>query len=144
MPQWAHTAVIIAYDDSDGWYDHAMPPIVMQSTDAADALSGPASCGVGAVTGYQGRCGYGPRLPLLAISPYAKRNFIDHTTTDQSSILRFVEDNWQLGRIGDQSFDALAGPLTGLFDFTHRDGRRLFLDPASGQRTFFDDWDETH
>jgi len=143
LPEWAHTAVVIAYDDSDGWYDHVMSPIVMQSTDAADALSGPASCGVGAVTGYQGRCGYGPRLPLIAISPYAKRNFVDHTTTDQSSILRFVEDNWQLGRIGDQSFDELAGSLGGLFDFSHRDGRRLFLDPSTGRPVFFDDWFET-
>ena len=42
----------------------------------------------------QGRCGYGPRLPLLVISPYAKANFVDHTMTDQSSILRFIEDNW--------------------------------------------------
>lgn len=44
--------------------------------------------------GYQDRCGYGPRQPLLVISPYAKVNFVDHTITDQSSILRFVEDNW--------------------------------------------------
>jgi phospholipase C len=34
-----------------------------------------------------------------------------------SSILRFIEDNWKLGRIGDQSFDALAGTLNNLFDF---------------------------
>jgi phospholipase C len=142
-PEWAHTAVIIAWDDSDGWYDHVMSPIVMQSSDPADALSGPGSCGVGDPGAYQGRCGYGPRLPLVIVSPYAKRNFVDHTTTDQTSILRFIEDNWSLGRIGDQSFDDLAGSLNGMFDFAHRDGRRLFLDPASGQRLFFEDWFET-
>jgi len=50
--------------------------------------------------GYQTRCGYGPRQPLLVISPFAKRNFVDHTVTDQSSVLRFIEDNWETGRIG--------------------------------------------
>jgi len=44
-----------------------------------------------------GRCGYGPRLPLLVISPWAKHNFVDHRVTDQSSIIRFIEDNWLNG-----------------------------------------------
>ncbi len=42
---WAHTAVVISYDDSDGWYDHQMGPIVNQSTSAADALTGAGACG---------------------------------------------------------------------------------------------------
>ncbi len=143
-PEWGNTAVIIAWDDSDGWYDHVLGPIVRQSNDpTADQLTGPGSCGTAAAGAFQGRCGYGPRLPLLVVSPWARRNFVDHTTSDQSSILRFIEDNWVLGRIGNQSFDALAGPLTGMFDFAHRDGRRLFLDPSTGQRLFFDDWFET-
>ena len=41
-----------------------------------------------------GRCGYGTRMPLLVVSPFAKRNFVDHTLTDQTSVLRFIEDNW--------------------------------------------------
>jgi phospholipase C len=81
-----------------------------------------------------GRCGFGPRLPLLVVSPWAKRNFIDDSITDQSSILRFIEDNWNLGRIGNGSTDAIAGSLNGLFDFDDR-GRtgKLILDPATGQ-----------
>lgn len=66
---------------------------------------------------YQDRCGYGPRLPLMVISPYAKPNFVDHKVTDQSSILRFIEDNWKVGRIGNQSFDAKAGSLENMFNF---------------------------
>jgi phospholipase C len=140
-PDWKDTAIVISYDDSDGWYDHQMSPIVNQSADPAnDALTAGGTCGSSArdiAGGYQDRCGYGPRLPLLAISPYAKANYVDHTTTDQSSILRFVEDNWSLGRIGDASFDAKAGSLSNLFDF--RDGARearsspLILDPETGQ-----------
>ena len=142
---WNSTAVIIAYDDSDGWYDHQMSNIINSSAvlNAAsprnsDNLNGPGKCGNGTPLKddqgnvIQGRCGYGPRLPLMVISPYAKRNFIDHTVTDQSSILRFIEDNWNTGGIGGGSFDDLAGGLDNLFDFARHDGRKLFLDPATG------------
>ncbi len=111
---WANTAVIINYDDSDGWYDHQLGQIVNQSTTASDALLGTGSCGDGttALAGpngdhVQGRCGYGPRLPYLVISPYARTNYVDHTMTDQSSTIRFIEDNWLGGqRIGQGSFDS--------------------------------------
>jgi len=130
-PEWRHTAVFIAYDDSDGWYDHAMPPIVSQSQTERDGLSGPGLCG-STKAPYGGRCGYGPRLPLLLVSPWAKRNFVDHRTTDQSSLLRFIEDNWQLGRL-ENSSDDLAGSVNGMFDFDDGPRRdRLFLDPSTG------------
>ncbi|MHB1171561.1 MAG: phospholipase C [Lacisediminihabitans sp.] len=140
---WRSTAVIIAYDDSDGWYDHQMGPIVNQSNDPVnDALAGGASCGAAQPAGgYQDRCGYGPRLPLLVVSPYAKANFVDHTVTDQSSILRFVEDNWKTGRIGNSSFDAKAGSLINLFGFAGASDRhsgtqgKLYLDPVTGEPT---------
>jgi phospholipase C len=110
-----------------------MPPIVSQSNTAQDGLTDVGHCGTAAEGAYQGRCGYGPRLPLLLISPFAKRNFVDHTVTDQTSILRFIEDNWSLGRIGDQSFDAIAGSLAGMFDFDdHGPNHRLILDPTTG------------
>lgn len=134
-PEWKNTAVVVAYDDSDGWYDHVMSPIVNQSSDPTDALTGPGACGTAKPGAYPARCGYGPRLPLLVISPFAKQNFVDHSITDQSSILRFIEDNWKLGRIGDQSFDELAGPLDNLFNFRQDDGHRLFLDPTTGEPT---------
>ena len=75
----------------------AMPPIISQSNDPInDALLGHEYlCGHAAVSAYQDRCGYGVRLPLLVISPYAKVNYVDHSITDQTSILRFIEDNWQ-------------------------------------------------
>jgi phospholipase C len=84
---------------------------------------------------YQDRCGYGPRLPFIAISPFAKVNFVDHKITDQTSIIRFIEDNWGLGRIGNQSFDAKAGSLMSMLDFTTGAGHRaqkLFLDSSTG------------
>ena len=133
-PEWRHTAVIIAYDDSDGWYDHVMGPIVRQSNDSANDGLVNASCGENLGGGYSDRCGYGPRLPLLVISPWARENYVAHNVTDQSSILRFIEDNWNLPRIGDQSADAEAGSIESMFDFSRRHAdRRLFLDPVTGE-----------
>ena len=145
QPEWKNTAIVIAYDDSDGWYDHQMGPIVNQSATSADALTAPGQCGSAANTALdgpnavhvQGRCGYGPRLPLLVISPYAKQNYVDHTVTDQSSILRFVEDNWLGGQRIDGSFDKLAGTLNGMFDFKGgaSNGGQYILDPSTGTVT---------
>jgi len=127
LPEWRNMAVIIAADDSDGWYDHVMPPIVNQSNTVLDFLCGDGNDGPGA------RCGYGPRLPLLVISPYAKQNYVSHALTDQTSILRFIEDNWLGGeRISEISFDRIAGPLDDMFDFSSPSMRRLMLDPATG------------
>ena len=145
---WKSTAIIISYDDSDGWYDHQMNPIVNSSAVTSsnqaqygDNLNGTGKCGNGApllknASGnpIQGRCGYGPRLPLIVISPFAKANFVDHSLTDQSSILRFIEDNWSTGRLSGGSFDAIAGPLNNMFDFSNKAWgvRRLLLDPNTG------------
>jgi phospholipase C len=127
QPEWTNTAVVIMYDDSDGWYDHQMGPIVNQSTGPADALTGPNACGTASIAlpGVDagnlhalGRCGYGPRQPFLVVGPYARHNAVDHTLTDQSSVLRFIEDNWLGGqRIQQGSFDAIASPINQMFDF---------------------------
>ena len=144
---WNSTAVVIAYDDSDGWYDHQMGPIVNQSQDPTnDALrqtpQGP-DCGSRSdpqhtLGGYQDRCGYGPRLPLLVISRYTRTNYVDHTTTDQTSILKFIEDNWSTGAMGNASFDSRAGSLNTMFTFDGQHGQNagtLPLDPPTGQPT---------
>jgi phospholipase C len=145
---WESTAVFILYDDSDGWYDHQLSPILNQSTSPADALTGPGTCGDGstALAGItingvanphaQGRCGYGPRQPLIVVSPWARENFVDHSITDQTSTLRFIEDNFLGGqRISQGSYDEFANSLTQMFDFSQeRDGdkRFLILDPNTG------------
>jgi phospholipase C len=133
-PFWNSTAIILAYDDSDGWYDHVLGPIVNQSAVSDDALAGMGICGSPSA-GTQGQCGYGPRQPLMVISPYAKVNYVDHRVTDQSSILRFIEDNWNLGRIGENSSDVKAGRLNGMFNFDDNPNNNapiLILDPATG------------
>jgi phospholipase C len=144
-PDWSSTAVVIAYDDSDGYYDHVYSGVHNTSNTAnvatppgpQDFLTGTGLCGDttahAPLAGESGRCGYGPRLPLLVVSPWARHNAVDHTLTDQSSILKFVEDNWKLSRISG-SFDAIAGSLDNMFNFRdHGNNERLFLDPVTGQ-----------
>jgi phospholipase C len=70
---------------------------------------------------------------LLLISPYAKRNYVDHTLTDQSSILRFIEDNWVAGQRIEGSFDSRAGSLESLFDFKRPSNGRFLLDENTGR-----------
>ncbi len=136
LPEWRQMAVIIAWDDSDGWYDHVMPPIVNRSATAFDTGSaGQMLCG-GVTDGDGARCSYGPRLPFVLVSPWAKENHVSSALMDQSSILRFIEDNWLQGeRISATSFDNIAGPIADLFDFERRDRdmRRLFVDPGTGE-----------
>ncbi len=144
---WDSTAIVVTYDDSDGWYDHQASPIVNSSTGVADFLNGTGVCGnqehiLPGIDSYNehatARCGHGPRLPMLIISPWAKKNFVDHTLTDQTSVIRFVEDNWLKGeRIGQGSFDELAGSIENMFDFEDEERAkqcgRLILNPQTGQ-----------
>ena len=144
-PEWKNTVVIVTYDDSDGWYDH-VHNVVNGSDTAKDGFSGTRKCGdattalpgVGAGTWHaQGRCGYGPRLPLLAISPWARANYVSHTVTDQSSILRFIEDTFlNQQRIGQGSYDEIAGSLGDMLDFSGsapQNGAVMLLDETTGQ-----------
>jgi len=141
--EWKDTAVVIAYDDSDGWYDHQEPPHTNGSTGTTDALDGAGLCkgrvtlpGLDGKTPAQGRCGFGPRLPLLVVSPWARENMVDHSVTDQSSITRFIEDNWlNSKRLGGGSTDATAGRIDSMFDFffPRLFDRKLILDESTGQ-----------
>src|SRR5580704_17931701 len=105
-----------------------MGPIVNTSTGPSDALTGPGTCGTAATSlpglnptanpHARGRCGYGRRQPFLIVSPWARQNFVDHSLTDQTSVLTFVEDNWLSGqRIGNGSFDSIANSIIHMFDF---------------------------
>ena len=141
QPDWKNTAVIVMWDDSDGWYDHAFAKPTNASFDAqADQLDGPGKCGTGTpmagVDGkpVNGRCGPGTRIPFLVVSPWAKRDFVSHTQISQASVVRFIEDNWLHGeRLGDGSFDATSRSIMDMFDFHgQRRAAALYLDPATG------------
>lgn len=99
---WKSSAFMWAYDDWGGWYDHVPPPQV-------DAY------------------GYGFRVPALLVSPYARRGHVDHTVLDFASILRFIEDNWRLGPLGER--DTFATSIENAFDFSGGPRAPRFLSP---------------
>ncbi len=104
-PDWSSTAVVVAYDDSDGWYDHVYSGVHNPSNTAGvanppgpqDFLNGVGICGQGTpLAGQNGRCGFGPRLPLLVISPWARAQ-LRRPHPDQPSLDHPVHRG-QLGR----------------------------------------------
>ena len=153
-PDWPHTAVILAWDDSDGWYDHAYSGVTNPSLSPSDNLTntvfggatsgqcGPDPQPAAPLAGEQGRCGFGPRLPLLVISPFARHNYVDHNLSDQASIANFIEYNWHLRPIPGSADQVLAAAgkregipfdLAGMFNFRGPGNGRLFLNPGTGQ-----------
>ncbi|HXX15514.1 MAG TPA: alkaline phosphatase family protein [Candidatus Eremiobacteraceae bacterium] len=97
---WASIAIIITWDDWGGWYDHVPPPAVINSYE------------------------YGFRVPLIVVSPYAKAGYISHQVNDFGSILKFVEQTFELPNVAPGSSPAYAdatshtGDLSDCFDFT--------------------------
>jgi phospholipase C len=87
---WRSSAFLLAYDDWGGWYDHVKPPQV-------------------------DNFGYGFRVPAILVSPFARQGYVDSTTLDFTSILRFIEDNWSLRPLTRR--DATAKSIAGGFDF---------------------------
>jgi phospholipase C len=153
-PDWSSTAVIVNYDDSDGWYDHVYSGVTNPSLSPADNLTNTAfslptsgQCGAKPQTtaplaNEQGRCGFGPRLPMLVISPFARRNHVDHNLSDQASIINLIEYNWGLPGIAgsaDQvlrrkdTSEGIRFDLGGMFNFRHPQDRKVILDPNTGQ-----------
>ena len=132
---WSSTAIVITYDDSDGWYDSAAPKIVNgsdnSSIDTAMCESAPVVAGKNS-----GDCGFGQRLPMLVISPYTRSNYVSSNLTDTTSVVKFIEDNWLGGERIPGSYDSISGSLdarNGLLDFnTKPNDNRLILNPTTG------------
>jgi phospholipase C len=142
---WRHTAIFIAYDDSDGFYDQVAPPIVQFDR---ERVPGPVVAGhqwpgnkcqprAGESAGLPplvDRCGYGPRLPMLLLSPWAKPNSVDRHVMSTDAILRFIEDRFaRHRRIGHGSLDLVAGSLVGVFSQARPHLRPLVLSAATGE-----------
>ncbi len=140
LPTWKSTAIVVTWDDSDGWYDHVLAPVITESQTSLDTLTGTGECGSmlsqvpvnSAGTPEQGKCGPGPRLPFLVISPFAKSNFVSSSLIDQSSVVKFIEYNWHLPALGNGAADDAAGSILPMFDFSSWNPP-LFLDPSTGE-----------
>jgi phospholipase C len=130
---WSSTAIVIDYDDSDGWYDHVDGPVVNGSNTTADE----AVCTAvpEKLNSYPDRCGFGPRLPLLVISPYTRANSVSNKLTNQASVISFIENNWLDGkRIGNGSYDEVSNSVGSLLNFHSRPNYRpVILNPTTGE-----------
>jgi phospholipase C len=132
---WASTAIVVTYDDSDGWYDHQAPTIVNGSHDATQDA---AICTSVAVTvgSNNDRCGYSQRLPFVVISPYTRQNYVSSNQTNTASVVKFIEDNWLHGESIPGSFDSSSGSLDargGVLDFNVRPQfTPVILNPTTG------------
>jgi phospholipase C len=107
-PNWPRSALFITYDEHGGFWDHVPPPPACAPDDIPPMLN------PGDVVADFDR--YGIRVPFVAVSPYAKRRYVSHTPTDQTSVLRFIETRFELPALTRR--DANADPLLDLFDFS--------------------------
>ena len=92
-PDWNSTAIFLTWDDFGGFYDHVPPPKVDNFV-------------------------FGPRVPLLIISPYARQGFISHTFYEFSSVLKFIEERFGLKPLTKR--DSEANDMLDSFDFDQR------------------------
>jgi phospholipase C len=136
---WASTAIVITYDDSDGWYDHQSPTSAHALVNGSnDSTIDTAMCEATSITvgSTNGRCGYSQRLPMLVISPWTRQNYVSGKLTNTASVVKFIEDNWLSSERISGSFDASSGSLDGrnsLLDFNTRPHfKPLILDPTTG------------
>lgn len=90
---WKSTAIVLTWDDFGGFYDQVPPPIV-------------------------NNIAFGPRVPAIVISPYARPHLVDHSTYDLTSMLRFAEDAFRLPRL--TSFDSSARSIANMLNFNQR------------------------
>ncbi|MGD0883050.1 MAG: alkaline phosphatase family protein [Acidimicrobiales bacterium] len=107
-PKWSSTMLIWTYDEHGGYYDHVPPPVAIPPDDV------PPDLGPGDPPGGFDR--YGFRVPAGVVSPYAKRDFVSHTVYDHTSILKTVEEKWNLPALTRR--DANANSLFDMVDFT--------------------------
>ncbi len=141
---WPSTAIIVTYDDSDGWYDHAIPPVLNGSDDSTVGDTKVCTSVPTTVGSAEDRCGYGDRLPFIVISPWTRENYVSSNLTDTASIIRFIEDNWLHGERIPGSFDAVSGNIAGrdgLLDFHIRPHfTPVILNPITGAVVSGDSW----
>jgi phospholipase C len=103
-PYWDSTAVVLTWDDFGGFYDHVVPPHV-------DIY------------------GLGPRVPTIVISPFAKRGVIDHDLMEFSSVLRFIEQVFELPALSER--DRTSDDMLSAFDFSQDPRPPLILEPRT-------------
>lgn len=107
-PLWTKSAMFLTYDEAGGFYDHVAPPTAVAPDNIAPRLL---------ATDTPGDFDrYGFRVPLIAVSPFVKPNYVSHQVSDHTSILKFIEKRFNLPNLTQRDKNAV--DLTDMFDFT--------------------------
>jgi phospholipase C len=106
---WKSTAIVVLWDDWGGFYDHVAPPQLTYD-------------------------GLGFRVPCIFVSAYAKKGYVDHAQYEFGSVLKFIEDNWALGRLG--TSDVRAASIVNPFDFSQPARKFVPVAAPTSQRYF--------
>jgi phospholipase C len=124
-PLWLRSALFLTYDEHGGYYDHVPPPLACVPDDIPPAVR-PND----AQAAFDR---YGIRVPLVVVSPWARRHFVSHVVHDHTSILRFIETRFDLPALTRR--DANADPMLELFDFRRPHRRqRLAASPIDAEK----------
>jgi len=114
LPEWKNMAILVTWDDWGGYYDHVKPAVHVCKN------------------GKEFENGF--RLPLIIVSPYAKKGFVLHDDVEQASVPKLIEDLWHIGYMHDRNKharDAVAGDLRAAFDFSQSPRAPISLTPRA-------------
>ncbi|MDV9174931.1 phospholipase C, phosphocholine-specific [Streptomyces sp. W16] len=133
---WAKTALFITYDENDGFFDHLVPPFAPGS-----AAQGKSTVDVGPdlfkgdASHPAGPYGLGQRVPMIVVSPWSKGGYVCSETFDHTSVIRFMETRFGVHEPNISPWRrAICGDLTGAFDFSHKDVKKVPLPDTDGYR----------
>jgi phospholipase C len=116
-PSWKDSVFFLMFDENGGMYDHVPPPTGVPNPDGIK----PVDLFTKDMDGYDDPPGdftrYGFRVPNLVISPFTKKNYVSHTITDSTGVLKFIETRFGLPNLNKR--DAYASDMTDFFDFAN-------------------------
>jgi phospholipase C len=143
---WSKTALIITFDENDGFFDHIVPPYPASSAaTGGSTVSTAADLYAGSSEFVAGPYGLGPRVPMLAVSPWSRGGWVCSEVFDHTSIIRFIERRFGVSEPNISPWRrAICGDLTSAFDFRQRDAAvpslpstAAYVPPDSGRHASY-------
>ncbi|RSM49002.1 phospholipase C, phosphocholine-specific [Amycolatopsis balhimycina DSM 5908] len=116
---WSKTALLITYDENDGFFDHVVPPYASAGQSTVDTSG---EIFAGSASHPAGPYGLGQRVPMLVVSPWSKGGWVCSETFDHTSIIRFIERRFGVREPNISAWRrSVCGDLTSAFDFARTD-----------------------
>ncbi|SAK59322.1 phospholipase C [Caballeronia fortuita] len=135
---WSKTALLINYDENDGFFDHVVPPFPPTSdANGLSTVDTSAEIFPGSAKYASGPYGFGARVPMLVVSPWSKGGWVCSETFDHTSVIRFIQKRFGRGHsLAEPNISpwrrAISGDLTSAFDFRNPNSAMPTLPSTSG------------